>query len=147
MSELMKLFVLYGVEDFRITFEMKIYNEIYSFFSSILLEILWNFNFFVEDSSIQGANIENCHYFSNLNNRTDNLWKFTILNQLLFCTSFCGCLRYLKIPLVSLRSGFDPRHRIFFLYTFFYLFYQFSFRFVEMTRSIQNFNTIKKFIE
>ncbi len=69
----------------------------------------------------------------------------TMLNQLLFCTSFCWCLRSLKILLVSLRSGLDPRHGIFFLYTFFIYFINFPSA-VEMSSSIQNFSIIIFFV-
>jgi hypothetical protein len=70
--------------------------------------------------------------------------RLTMPHQLLFCTSFCGCLGNLKIPLVSLRSGFESYHGIFFPHTFFIRFIKFSSA-DEMSTSMQNFSPITFF--
>ncbi len=71
---------------------------------------------------------------------------FTGVYQLLFWINFWGCPGNLKIPLVSLRFGFESYHGIFFPLYFFIHFIKFSSA-VEMSSSIQNFSPIKFFFE
>ncbi len=52
----------------------------------------------------------------------------TILNQLLFCTSFCGCLGNLKIAFSFVKIWVRSSAWDFFPLYFFCLFYQFSIR-------------------